>query len=137
MLPCLAMARRTLRAAGPCRWLVCVNVAATFRRGGCSSISGSNFFSSGCADDLSLSIKPLQRGVDLFQLGRRRPRNGDFGGTGAGGPMTTGAKPPRPPARHRAGRRATASCGCGLRCSARCRGLRLGGWRRAADGNGQ
>ena len=95
MLPCLAVATNP-SCRGPMRWLVCVNVAATFSRGGCRSISDSNFFSSGCADDLSLSMKRFSAALTCSSSAGVGRGIATSGGTGAGGPITTGAKPPRP-----------------------------------------
>src|SRR5262245_3723784 len=80
---------------GPCCWAVWVYVAATLRRGGCSRSSDSYFLSSGLADDLSESINFLTASficVSSAGVGRGMATSG---GTGAGGPITTG-KGPRP-----------------------------------------
>ena len=78
MLPCFAISTKP-SCRGPIRCAVCVNVAATFSRGGWSSISDSNFFSSGCAADLSEAMNFLHRVVDLRQLRRCRPRDRHLG----------------------------------------------------------
>ena len=68
------------------------------RRAGCSSNSGSNFFSSGLVGDASPSMNFLTAALTCASSSAVGRGMVTSGGTGAGGPMTTGTgtKPPRP-----------------------------------------
>src|SRR5262245_32420977 len=95
MSPFLAISTKP-SCLGPCRWAVCVYVAATFRRGGCSRSNDSYFFSSGLADDLSESTSFLSASLTCVSSAAVGRGIATSGGTGAGGPITTTGSGPRP-----------------------------------------
>ena len=67
MFPCFATSTNPT-CLGPCLCTVCVKVAATFLRAGCSISSDSNFFNSGLVDGPVAVDELLDRVVDLHQL---------------------------------------------------------------------
>ena len=75
------------------RCVVCVNVAATFSRGGCRSISDSNFFRSGFDADVSASMNFESAALTCARSSGVGRGIATSGGTGAGGPIVTGANP--------------------------------------------
>ena len=96
MFPCFATSMNP-RCLGPCLCAVCVKVAATFLRAGCSISSDSNFFNNGLFADLSPSMNFLTASLTCTTSADVGRGMATSGGTGAGGPITTtGATPPRP-----------------------------------------
>ena len=95
MLPCLARSTNP-SCLGPRRCTVCVNVAATFMRGGWSSSCDSNFFNNACVADRSASMNFLTAAFTCSSSAGVGRAISTSGGTGAGGPICTGGWPPRP-----------------------------------------
>ena len=97
MFPCFATSTNP-SCLGPCLCAVCVKVAATFLRAGCSIKSGWNLFNRGLVEDVSLSMNFLTAALTCTNSSDVGRGMATSGGTGAGGPITTGTgtKPPRP-----------------------------------------